>query len=475
MKQSKKLVVACLLIGMGLFVPNTWAQKKPSGSKPAAKPATTTTTPVRPTNTPTATRNAPAPRPAVATSRPASDQGAPARNDAERILTVTTVENVQIRVNNGPVINLEAGKPYAITLQRQTNDVQVIVPNMDFSWIQRAPRVAAGRNVSWELDMSRLYAERLRRLDALRINAEDAIRRQQRVVDSLFQVQQNTRQNTTEQPVTPPVDPPPAANTQTPPVAVADTAPSLPPIVRMAVAPPASPNVGQSWENSLNAQMVWIPGGIFKMGGNAYFDQRPIHPVDLTKGVWFGKFEVTQAEWVAVMGANPSSSKDPKKPVENVSYEEVQVFISRLNEREGTTLYRLPTEAEWEYVARAGSTRSFTWGNDTGSGRANCADCGSRFDGKETSPVGSFFPNAFGVYDVHGNVAEWVLDWYDEEYYKLPEASKDPMGPSSGTSRVIRGGSFDVPSDEMRVFVRGAAPGDFKGANIGFRLVRTAN
>ncbi|MBL7979198.1 MAG: SUMF1/EgtB/PvdO family nonheme iron enzyme [Bacteroidetes Order II. Incertae sedis bacterium] len=498
MKQTKKLVIACLLIGILVFVPASWAQKKPSGSKPVSKPATTparpNTTPARPTPTPAPNRNTPAARPvtAPATSRPeaaTSTTETPTANRTvnERTLTINAVESCEIRINGGPAIAIEAGKPQVVTLQRQNNDVQVIVPGMNFSWTQRAPRVNPGKNVDWELDMSRLYAERLRRLDEQRILAEETLRRQQRVADSLLQVQRNAQPTATNTPVPPPSNTQTSANNTVlepprqpevnPTNTASVTSPQrlLPPVERVTVNPPVNPVPGQTWENSLASPMVWVPAGVFRMGGNASFDQRPVHPVDLARGVWMNKFEVTQAEWEAVMGSNPSFFKDPKKPIENVSYEEVQLFIARLNEREGTTTYRLPTEAEWEYGARAGSSRAFAWGNDVEKGRANCKNCGSRFDGKETAPVGSFFPNAFGLYDVHGNVSEWVQDWYSEEYYKLPEASRDPIGPQSGTARVIRGGSFDLPGDELRVFVRGSAPPMYKSGNLGFRLVKVIN
>ncbi|HCR48798.1 MAG TPA: hypothetical protein DIW24_04150 [Bacteroidetes bacterium] len=496
MKQTKKLVIACLLIGIVVFVPASWAQKKPSGSKPASKPATTTparpnTPPARPTPTP-APRNTPPARPAAAPSPSRSDASiteTPAANRAvnERTLTINAVEACEVRINGGPAIPIEAGKPQVVTLQRQNNDVRVIIPNMNFSWTQRAPRVNPGKNVNWELDMSRLYAERLRRLDEQRMLAEETLRRQQRVADSLLQVQRNTQPTAANTAALPPantetppnntalVTPPPAEVNPSTAAPVANPQRTMPPVERVTVTPPVNPVPGQTWENSLASPMVWIPAGVFRMGGNASFDQRPVHPVDLAKGVWMNKFEVTQAEWEALMGNNPSLFKDPKDRKSTVSYEEVQLFIARLNEREGTTTYRLPTEAEWEYGARAGSSRAFTWGNDVEKGRANCKNCGSRFDEKETAPVGSFFPNAFGLYDVHGNVSEWVQDWYSEEYYKLPEASRDPVGPQTGTARVIRGGSFDLPADELRVFVRGSAPPVYKSGNVGFRLVKVVN
>src|SRR4051812_11325339 len=184
--------------------------------------------------------------------------------------------------------------------------------------------------------------------------------------------------------------------------------------------------------------MVKIPPGDFMMGSaEGLADERPVHRVRITKGFEIGKFEVTQAQWETVMAnahgdtvmltkdgvqisAKPSHFKGATLPVESVSWEDVQVFLARLNARDQKHVYRLPTEAEWEYVCHLGESgtdvANQAWHNGTSEGR--------------THPVGSKQPNALGLYDMQGNVAEWVQDWYSPFYYgQSPEA--DPTGPAS--------------------------------------------
>ena len=139
---------------------------------------------------------------------------------------------------------------------------------------------------------------------------------------------------------------------------------------------------------------------------------------------WLGETEVTQAQWQAVMGNNPSKFKGDDRPVENVSWKDVQVFIKRLNNRSGKR-FRLPTEAEWEYAARAGTQTARYWGDGIGSNNANCNGCGSRWDSDETAPVGSFKPNAFGLHDMLGNVWEWTCSEYKKR--KRSEGGKSNL------------------------------------------------
>jgi formylglycine-generating enzyme required for sulfatase activity len=199
-------------------------------------------------------------------------------------------------------------------------------------------------------------------------------------------------------------------------------------------------------------------------------DEEPVHTVRLTKPFYLGKYEVTQPQWQAVMGYNPNYDRgDPNLPVTVVSWEDVQEFIRRLNARErGTAFYRLPTEAEWEYAARAGSTTAFSFGNsavDLG----RYAWCGRNSD-DNTHPVGQLRPNAWGLYDMHGNVLEWVQDWYGEY---TPKPVPDPPGPSSGLHRVVRGGSWYNDARFCRSASRGYATPGYVGY-VGFRLLRTA-
>lgn len=180
-------------------------------------------------------------------------------------------------------------------------------------------------------------------------------------------------------------------------------------------------------------EMVWCPRGSFLMGSSHREEKRcddeTQHEVTLTKGFWMAKTEVTQAQWKSVMGNNPSKHKGDDLPVEVVSWEDAQVFCLKAG-------LQLPTEAEWEYACRAGSTGPYA-----GSGVLDEMGWHPENSGGKTHPVGQKKPNAWGLYDMHGNVDEWCADWYDSRYYaKSP--LMDPKGPVSGSERVHRGGSW---------------------------------
>jgi formylglycine-generating enzyme required for sulfatase activity len=209
--------------------------------------------------------------------------------------------------------------------------------------------------------------------------------------------------------------------------------------------------------DAIGMKLVLIPPGEFVMGlekGEPH--ERPAHKVTITKPFYLGKYDVTQEEWEAVMGAgnNPSQFKGSKNPVERVSWDDCQVFLKRLTEKGGAApgSYRLPTEAQWEYACRAGSTGAFCFGNSMFE-LDDYAWHEKNSEGK-THPVGEKKPNAWGLFDVHGNVWEWCADWYDRDYYKASPAS-DPTGPSSGALRVIRGSSWNGPGCNCRSFGRG--------------------
>jgi formylglycine-generating enzyme required for sulfatase activity len=204
---------------------------------------------------------------------------------------------------------------------------------------------------------------------------------------------------------------------------------------------PQAPTAPKTLRNSIGMEFVLIPAGTFQMGSDdseAYNNERPAHTVRITQPFYLGKYEVTQGQWQAVMGSNPSRfTGDPNRPVEQVSWEDVQEFIRRLNAREGGATYHLPTEAEWEYAARAGTTSRWSFGDTARQlGRYGWYEENA---GGQTHPVGQLQPNPWGLYDMHGNVWEWVQDWYAEDYYRRGTAV-DPAGPSSGSSRVHRGG-----------------------------------
>jgi formylglycine-generating enzyme required for sulfatase activity len=192
--------------------------------------------------------------------------------------------------------------------------------------------------------------------------------------------------------------------------------------------------------------------------------EKPAHRVRITKPFEIGSYEVTQAQWQSVMGSNPSVFKGSNRPVEYVSWNDVQDFLQKLTAKHDGYRYRLPTEAEWEYAARAGTTGA----------HAGPLDSMAWYDsnsGHHTNPIGQKQPNAWGLYDVIGNVWEWVQDWYDETFYARSPAA-DPVGPSSGRYRVLRGGSwYNGPT---RASFRFRYDPPFRDPTIGFRCVREA-
>ncbi len=228
----------------------------------------------------------------------------------------------------------------------------------------------------------------------------------------------------------------------------------------------------------------YIPEGEFRMGAdNGGADEKPVHTVKITRSFWMQTTEVTQAQWKAVMGTEPSEVTNcPACPVNRVSWDDAQQFIARVNAGNEGHKYRLPTEAEWEYAARAGTTGDYAgdlesmawfWQN-SGDYRLSGAWDYSKIKPANirARPVGTKQPNAWGLFDMHGNVPEWVQDWYAEDYYSKSPAS-DPTGPPSGTFRVFRGGSWSSPESRLRSSQRSAAVPNAGGAvQMGFRLVR---
>ena len=208
-------------------------------------------------------------------------------------------------------------------------------------------------------------------------------------------------------------------------------------------------------------EMVLIPAGKFLMGG-----PRKNYEVTLTKPFYIGKYEVTQEQWEGVMGKNPSNTKGAKLPVTNVSWNDCHFFIRKLNDNTKGG-YRLPTEAEWEYSCRAGTTKEYSFGDKITPKDANYKE--SKI-GKSVA-VGSYKPNAFGLYDMHGNVFECCEDWYGN----YPAGAViDPKGPATGKYRVLRGGSFLVTESGARSSGRGYnSPTDRLYDGLGFRLART--
>jgi formylglycine-generating enzyme required for sulfatase activity len=193
--------------------------------------------------------------------------------------------------------------------------------------------------------------------------------------------------------------------------------------------------------------MVYIPPGSFMMASaNSDNDEKPVHEVTISQAFYIGKYEVTQSQWEAVMGNNPSHFKDcgGSCPVEQISWNDAQDFINKLNEANDGYKYRLPNEAEWEYACRAGTTGDYyaadvddiSWYGDN--------------SGKKTHPVGGKQPNAFGLYDMSGNVWEWCRDWYHENYNGAPTDGSPWLSGGEQKHRVLRGGSWYVSAAYLR-------------------------
>ena len=228
-------------------------------------------------------------------------------------------------------------------------------------------------------------------------------------------------------------------------------------------------------------EMIYVAPGSFMMGSPSSEEGRKRdevqHRVTLTKGFWLGKYEVTQAQWQSVMGGNPSPfTKGDNLPVENVSWYACQEFIQKVNAQLSCGA-RLPTEAEWEYACRAGTTTAYFWGNALNGDKANCDGyyfpCGTTVKGpyrKEIVPVGSYTANAWGFFDMHGNMSEWCNDWYGT--YPAGNVT-DPMGPASGDSCVVRGGTYNSRASSCRSASRDPDPPRGVGWN-GFRLCCSA-
>lgn len=230
-----------------------------------------------------------------------------------------------------------------------------------------------------------------------------------------------------------------------------------------------------NYTTSVGLDMIWCPPGSFTMGD----DEEGTVKVTLTEGFWIGKTEVTQEQWQSLMGSNPSflKSSDSNAPVDSVSWDEAMEFCRKLTEQDRTSgklpnswKYTLPTEAQWEYACRAGSTTAFSFGDDE-SELGDYAWFEENSD-RKTHPVGQKKPNPWGLYDMHGNVSEWCYDWYDE--YPSKEVT-DPTGPKEQASdRVSRGGSWCNIARFCRSAGRYYWEPDLRGNFLGFRPVRSA-
>jgi formylglycine-generating enzyme required for sulfatase activity len=220
--------------------------------------------------------------------------------------------------------------------------------------------------------------------------------------------------------------------------------------------------------------MVPINGGSFIMGNNKAPSQDEAEHTVTVKSVLFSRYEVTQGQWQAIMGNNPSINKGCNNcPVENVSWEDVMKFIKKLNELSNKN-FRLPTEAEWEFVARFGGKEEIEKAGGPEEFIKSTAWYYANSD-KKTHPVGQLKPNAAGIYDLFGNVSEWCSDWYSPEYFK-EENQKHPIGPPLGKEKLVRGGSFvEYSGDRFRPSIRNKLKPVTKDKSVGFRMVMDVN
>ena len=231
--------------------------------------------------------------------------------------------------------------------------------------------------------------------------------------------------------------------------------------------------------HGVTQRLRWIKPGTFWMGSPESEPERrndeTRHQVTLTQGYWLAETACTQALWQAVMGENPSHFKGEERPVEEVSWEEVQQFLTRINDLEPTLVLRLPSEAEWEYACRAGTETPFWFGDNITPEQVNYDGNFPYNNGKkgedreETVEVKALPCNNWGLYQMHGNVWEWCQDW-EGKYPTEPVI--DPLGPTTGAKRVVRGGSWFRGGRACRSAYRSADQPEFRGYYLGFRLAR---
>ena len=222
-------------------------------------------------------------------------------------------------------------------------------------------------------------------------------------------------------------------------------------------------------------EMVLVPAGEFTMGDDKLGADwvKPVHRVKITKPFWLGKYEVTQEQWEAVMGDNPGYLKVPECPVTQVSWDDCQMFFDILNAETGGQgdKFVLPTDAQWEYACRAGSASKFCFGDDEDQlGEYAWYDKNS---GNKPHPVGQKKPNAFGLYDMHGNASEWCADWFGSDYYAF-SPTDDPKGPATGSRRVFRGASWGNQAFLCRSAVRAYHEPGGRNVILGLRASRVA-
>ncbi|MXW73451.1 MAG: formylglycine-generating enzyme family protein [Gammaproteobacteria bacterium] len=243
-----------------------------------------------------------------------------------------------------------------------------------------------------------------------------------------------------------------------------------------------APQAGESFSDPLSSgglgpEMVVIPAGGFSMGCvsglDCYDDEKPVHQVTISEPFAVSKYEITFEDYDRFSG--PGTTDDQgwgrgRLPVLKVSWNDAKEYVAWLSAQSGRP-YRLLSEAEWEYAARAGSATKYAWGNSIEDNRANCYGCGSQWDYEQAAPVGSFEPNAFGLHDVHGNVYEWVEDCWNGSYEGAPADGSAWLSGDCGR-RIVRGGAWDDFPDDLRIALRVSAAPDRRDSYYGFRVAR---
>jgi formylglycine-generating enzyme required for sulfatase activity len=232
----------------------------------------------------------------------------------------------------------------------------------------------------------------------------------------------------------------------------------------------ANLTAGTVMKNSGGMEFAYVPAGNFQMGSgkgdpNGDPNEQPVHQVTFASGFYMGRYEVTQAQWQKVMGNNPStfSSCGENCPVEQVSSDDAQEFIKKLNAQNDGYQYRLPSEAEWEYACRAGTTGDYAGDLNAMAWYTTNADY-------KTHPVGQKQANAWGLYDMHGNVSEWVMDYQHNNYDGAP-ADGSAWSKAVSDDRMERGGSWTFDAKRVRSAQRAEATHDYRWKDVGFRLV----
>jgi formylglycine-generating enzyme required for sulfatase activity len=240
---------------------------------------------------------------------------------------------------------------------------------------------------------------------------------------------------------------------------------------------PITPLLELPLSKKVTLTLAWVPPGVFLMGSLAResgsASEKPRHEVTLTRGFWMGVYLVRQVEWQSVMRSNPSrAARGDDFPVDDISWEMAADFCQRASTKTKRTI-RLPTEAEWEYACRAGSTTSYHFGNALTQAQSNYE--GNKESGQEeegTTPVGTYPPNGFGLFDMHGNLYEWVQDRYSATYYQVSPPT-DPQGPDGpdGAHRLLRGGSWFYGPNSCRSAYRIECSANYGHYDQGFRVV----